>query len=308
MEYIRSRSKLIYLFAAFIALYLYETVQISPSDPVITRYHLTILNAIVLSLAVAIPYIIIWIVALNGYLRLRNYARTIRSSADGRALLHLVYGLFWLVVWMPLNTLLASGMKYVVLHYPSFGQWAHLIQIYFAIIILSIGYVLLYKASREMIAVIKHNIPARVTVTKQAYYLVYSLLCAAYIYAIFHNSGGADNRVVSFLPDWGLLLTVIIPRLVMWFFGLQAVWNIYLYAKYVHGKIYKQTFRSLAVGLGLVSVSLILAGYISTIRTTIEGYSLEGLLAVIYLFLAIMSVGYVIIAVGAQKLRRIEDV
>lgn len=306
MEFLRRRSKLIYLFAIFIVIYLYDSLHISANNPALKHYHLSVLSLALLTLTVVIPYVLIWIVALGGYLSLRNYARSIRQSSDGSSLLWLAYGLFWLVLWLPVNTLLSSLLKHLTAMHPGFTITAQRIDAYVSIVMLAIAYVLMYIWSQRILMTeLTKDKKRRPSLARPVFYVVYAALSALYIYLVFRGPVG-HGQVVPYLPDSMLLLTVVVPRLLMWFFGLQAIWNLYVYTRYVPGLLYKAAFKYMTIGLGLVTVALVLLGYLSTMHS-IANLDLQHILVIVYGLLVIMAGGFVVMMVGARKLQRIED-
>lgn len=305
MKWIRHQSKLIHLFAVFIVLYIWRTLAVTPRDVTLQRYHLSRITLDLLALTVAIPYILIWLVALAGYLSFRRYGRSIRHSADGAAVMLLVYGLFWLVLWLPVNTLVGGALNDIAQAHPSVTTLARCLTVYINLAILAISYVLLYLGARKTLGMVRTDLPAKPSMLRAGFYVLYALLAALYIYTIFRHTS-ASHPAVSYLPDWVLLLTVIVPRLILWFLGVQAIGDIYLYARFVSGSLYRAAFRYLAIGLSGVTMALILLAYFTTLE---EGhpYSLGRLLGILYVLLIIAAAGFVTIMVGTAKLRRIEE-
>src|SRR4051812_4705150 len=91
------------LFVAFSVLYVVQSSVLSQDRMALQRYNLSDAQGALLSLTVALPYIIIWFIALVGYLRLKTYARTIADSKDGAAFNLICAGLLGLTVWLPLS-------------------------------------------------------------------------------------------------------------------------------------------------------------------------------------------------------------
>ena len=137
------------------------------------------------------------------------------------------------------------------------------------------------------------------------------MLCAAYLVLVFTNP---DRRVSSEpnlnptfgLPDSLILLTVALPYMAAWLFGMLAILGLYRYTDQTGGIIYKHLFKKLALGLTiLISLTIVLqflvqfASYWATAGLS----ALLGLVALIYLLLI---VAHVQVANGARQLNIIE--
>ncbi|HYH36226.1 MAG TPA: hypothetical protein VD706_01870, partial [Candidatus Saccharimonadales bacterium] len=57
------------LFITFSLVYVAQTALIRPDQATLDKYHLSAAQAVVLGLTVALPYLVIWFIALVGYLR-----------------------------------------------------------------------------------------------------------------------------------------------------------------------------------------------------------------------------------------------
>jgi hypothetical protein len=111
-----------------------------------------------------------------------------------------------------------------------------------------------------------------------------------------------------FLPIWLLLLTVIIPYLYAWFVGLLAAYEITSYSQQVRGVLYKQALHLLVGGLVAVIAGSILLQYISSVDPSPGHLVLDYRLLLVVLFRIVIGIGFVLIAAGANRLKRIEEV
>jgi hypothetical protein len=113
---------------------------------------------------------------------------------------------------------------------------------------------------------------------------------------------------VYFLPDWLLLVTIVIPYLYIWYLGLNASYCIYVYQRKITGKLYKSALRLVSAGISLVIVSSIITRTITSLSAKLTTLHLTPLLYIIYGLLIIDGAGFVLLAAGARRLRRIEEV
>ncbi|HSX43684.1 MAG TPA: hypothetical protein VLE69_00065, partial [Candidatus Saccharimonadales bacterium] len=67
-------------------------------------------------------------------------------------------------------------------------------------------------------------------------------------------------------------------------------------------------FTRLALGLGVVVGFLMVLRYLVALTTTLDNLALKYLLLVVYLLLIFIAIGYGLIASGAKRLKKIEEV
>jgi hypothetical protein len=141
---------------------------------------------------------------------------------------------------------------------------------------------------------------------------LYILLSALYVFVVFHDpvrlAAHDDVQTATYyMSDWWILLTIVIPRLIMWYLGLAAAANIILYRHKVKGSIYKEGLRLLAFGLTGVVISTIVLRIVQSLSVQLSKLSLLVLFLVIYVLLALIAAGYVFLAKGASRLQKIEE-
>jgi threonine/homoserine/homoserine lactone efflux protein len=93
----------------------------------------------------------------------------------------------------------------------------------------------------------------------------------------------------------------------MWFWGMQAVMNMYIYRLKVKGRLYRSALSTLANGFGAVVFLSVVLRCVQSMTSLFDQLSLGLVLLIIYILLIIISVGYVLIAMGAKQLQRIEE-
>lgn len=311
LGYFKQHYKILTAFAVLIAVYLIQVINVSPTDAEMAKYNLSSTQLVLISLTVALPNVIIWLIGLVGYLKLNTYANNIKQSKDGAAMRRLSWGILWLLLWLPITSVAGNILESLAAAYPGFAFTAKLLDLYIGIAILLPAYYFLFDGSRQITGLVKktkkqkENLATK-NLGREALLGVYAVVSAAYIYALFSRNGLTGGQPVDYLPDWVYLLTAVLPRLTMWLLGLMAVWNLYTYGGQIMGKIYSKSFQAIAVGLIMITVGLIAVVLIST--AGLIGYSLGTILAIVYTLLIVVATGYVLVAVGATGLSRIEKV
>lgn len=301
--------KLTLLFVAFAATYLLLTALLPVDKAVLAKYRITRAQDIGLSLTVTVPYVIIWFIALIGYLRLRTYTEKIKSSKDGMAFQRISGGLFWLALWLPLSTILNTiTTAYANAHHGAAPAMV-IINNYANIVMLMPIFAVIESGSLKLLGAIKKT-PSRLPQSLIFLFIAFGSLYQFLTLADANRQFPSHNVTVAayYLPDWLIVFTVIIPRLFTWFLGMKAVYNLYLYKTAVKGQIYREGLNRLAGGIAGVIISLIVLRCFQSLSSQLTELSLGLILLVVYALLVIISVGYIFIAKGARSLQRIEEI
>jgi hypothetical protein len=296
------------LFGLFIAAYIVQIFVVPASSTTLQKYHLSELQYHEVLLTVAIPYIVIWVIALVGYLRLKAYAAVLGKSRDGQAFQLISKGVFWFTLWLPLSTLVGTLGSYAYRDHVDFTANVVRMETYANLILLIPAFVYVYQGSVWLLKVSKSRLTNPTFMTS----LSFIVFAAAYTFVVLEDSArripiGPDMPATYYMPDWLIVVSVVIPRLIMWYLGILAVQNIVLYRQKVSGVIYRSALQSLAKGLGAVTLMIILLRCLQSFNNHMNKLSLAALLLVVYLLLIFMAVGYVWIARGAKQLQTIEE-
>lgn len=304
MQYLRRHYKIILLFCLFAAAYLVHSIRAGSDPKLQAQYHISSVQATGLLLTIAIPYIAIWFTALFGYLRLRAYAGSIKQSRDGRGFWQISHGVLWLIFWLPINTLVGDLAARLAAHHPQWTTVGEYANTYISVLMLLVAFFLLNEGAKKVL---------RLTRVKQYEWQpkllvgLFLIMAGLYIFLAFQNPAGAAGTTHRLMPDWLLMDTVVLPRLLGWYLGLQAVWHLYLYTKFISGRLYRLPLTYLTTGLTVVVLGLILLRYLSTM-SAITKSGLSVILPALYLLLIIISGGYMLLARGARELARLEQV
>lgn len=302
--------KNIYLFLALsIALYLILTFAIPP-DPRALALYKTTANALRLkSLPLTVSIIVIWSLAFYGFAQFKEYARKIRKSADGKALNDIANGLGVLALTMPITSMLSSLSSYYVRSHPEFLQTSILIRSYLSLVIYLVTFWLVAKGAKKLLKIVKHELEiGDQVISLFAFVLAGGLYAFLAVKSLQAPPSPRPSGLLDVLSTPVALLTVILPYLLIWLTGIWAVSKISLYHLLVQGTIYRKALSNLSAGLALIVVTSVLVQGLGTVSTTLLKLSLNQLFLLIYGLLAVIGAGFVIIALGAKKLSKLEEV
>ena len=296
------------LYAIFIVVYVLQTVTAPIDKAVLAKYHIDSSQLRLLSLTIAIPYVVIWLIALAGYIRLNLYVKLIKKDKDGKAFKAISQGILMLTLWLPISTIVANYFQRVYMVHHS--ATANLIRLdnYINLLILFGGFLLINWGTNGLLGIIKK--PKNLAPLK--FVLVYIIFAALYVFLTLHDSSRqfptkSVATAAYYESDWLIILTLVIPRLISWFIGAQAVQNIFTYRRKVKGKLYKDALNSLALGIGGVVTTTIVLRCFQSLSGPLAKLNLGLILVVVYLLLIVISTGYILIAKGAKKLQQLEE-
>ncbi len=300
--------KLTAIFIVFSIAYVLLSTLLPADKAAMVKYHVSHAQLIGLTLTVTIPYLLIWFIALVGYLGFRSYVHTIRKSKDGKAFRPLAQGILILALWLPV-TAIAGVLATAYYHaHPEATATMTILNNYLNLPILFAGFWLIHQGSKRLLT----NIRKPETSLPWSIMFVFISFASAYTLLVLHDPARqfpTHNVLVAsyYLPDWLTMVTVLIPRLIIWFIGVQAVYNVYQYRKNVKGLLYQDALRNLAQGIGGVVLTIVVLRCFQSLSSQIEDLSLSAILLLVYVLLAIISIGYIYIARGAHRLQQIEE-
>jgi hypothetical protein len=287
--------------------YLAQSLFFSNSKVTLAKYHVSEAELKALMLTIVIPYLVIWGIALAGYLRLSAYASKIRNSRDGDAFQTIATGVLWLALWLPVSAVLSSLTTQIYQEHGSMTAGLVIFSNYVNLAILFPAFYIVHRGSQKLLGVIKlrEHISIRSVVLIVAFSALYTMLVLQD--PARRVPSGAATTAAYYQPDWLIVVTIVIPRLIMWFFGIQAVYNIYRYMNNVKGSIYKDALRVFANGIAGVLVVSIVLRCMQSLSSQMGALSLVLVLVIVYALLLAISVGYIFMAMGAKRLSQIED-
>ena len=301
----------LYLFLIIIAAYLGIVFAYSPTRHILDRYHLSALQYNLLVLTIVLPLIAIWLIGYYGYIKMHNYSDTLPKNQEGRAVARLTNGVCLLVFQLPVSTLTATLMSRIALSHPGFTAASTIISHYVGLILPLMAFVFISYGSRGLTESVKQRPSQRATYILG---LAFIIIGAGFTYFVFRHgnvTSGASAALVEtdfFLPNWLLFFTIVVPYIFMWFIGVLAAYEIYLFQQKVSGILFRRSWELLAAGLAWVILVSITLQYLTTLSNHLARLTTTGLLFVIYAILVILAAGFLLIAAGANKLKRIEDV
>ena len=283
-------------------------VFLLPANTVTMRvYHFSSLEYRAALLLVALPSLLTWLAAFIGYAKLRQYVGAISKTPEGAYFDKLATGCLWLAWSLPAASYFglianAAADKWPSVHAPT------ILGNYINLGLSVVAFSLIGAASRGLVILAKLKFSLASVRAIMLFFLAAGVL---YCYLIFRkldlSSLGSTNNAYS-LPIWLVVVTLIVPYLYAWFVGLLAAYEIRLFSRLTDGVLYRQALRLVAAGLTIIILSFIALQYISSVQPS-KGHLVLGYRVVLVSVSRVIGGGgFLLLAVGAERLKRIEDV
>jgi hypothetical protein len=298
------------LYVTLSTVYLVEALFLPADAKAIARYQISATAIKIVSLVVILPLIAIWGVGFYGYYRYNSYVETIKKTHDGKFHQLIANGLFVLALSLPINSILSNLLSYLGRQYPNFKPGSMIIVNYVNIAMYLAAFALIYMGINGLLQVNSSTLRQRSEIYLM---MAYTVIVGVFIYISLHNPArqfatSQTSTAAYYLPDWLIVLTIIVPYAVTWYLGMISAYRFLLYRSKVKGQLYRQAFTLVASGIATVVGLLMVLRYLTTLITVLDKLTLKYLLLIIYVLMMVIAVGYIFIALGAKRLKRIEEV
>jgi hypothetical protein len=295
-------------FAALSIIYLLEVLLIPPDAAALTKFRLSVAEIKLLGLTIALPIIIIWLIGAYVYTKFSSYVQAIEKDRDGRAFSQIKLGLFALFLWLPITSITSNITTYSYRMHPSWTIPLVIMNNYLNLLIVLVGFGFVYNGSRGLTRLRETKRPS---LWKHAILVPLIVVGGLFIFLSLNNAvrqyPSADVPVAAYyLPDWLLVATIIIPYLLVFYYGFFSVVELYIFRTKVRGVIYKNALDNFAKGLLCIVTSVIFIRYLSALTTVFNSAALKIVLLVIYCLLVVLLLGYILLAKSVKKLEAIE--
>lgn len=299
------------LLAVLAAVYLAITMLLPPDPRTLDRLSLNPLTLKLLNLTVVLPFIAIWVIAFYGFVHLKRYTMKIVNSEDGKALHTIANGLMILAISLPTSGIMSGLLNFAATQPdPMAVPLLTIIKNYVTLALYVAAFLLISKGSKMLVAHLKQKPADSLDVFGVP---IIVILGAVYTYLALTNPNRVEpsevtGRALYYLSDPAIFLTIIIPYLFVWFYGLRSSFYLNYFREKVSGVIYKDFLKFLAFGISFVVISSIAAQFLTAVSASVVSLTLLPLLMLVYVLVAVMAVGYIFIAMGAKRLNKIEEV
>ena len=295
----------IWVFVVLIAIYLALSLG-TPIDPeTLARYEISSAGVRLLNLTVVVPLSIIFIFALYGFIRFRNYANSVKDTKEGPHLNHIANGLTVLAYSLPISSIVGSIASYAKIRQPHLHSEIVIARNYLSLLLVMSSMILLAKGAVGL----QSTLSRRKENPAPPYWILAPIaLASLYTWLLVYQGNGSADGNIEFLPDWLVVISLAIPYVFTWYIGIIAATELQDYKNRVKGRIYRAAIGYLSVGIGIIVSISILTRFITTLSDQLSRLHLTPVLAIVYFLVALYAFGFGMVARGAKRLKQIEEV
>jgi hypothetical protein len=275
-----------------------------PTPPGLLRIlNITTLDYRLAVFTLILPFAIIWFSAFYAYDKLEQYAHKLNQAREGKAFKKIADGVRILAWGLVIPLLISLILMAISAHDTGFRTAQIIIGNYLMLLVPLIGFTYISSGTRTLNVLVKTR-PG--VIGTRLLIFAYIVVGVLFSHFVIHNSNGAINPYR--LSLWLLIFTIIIPYLYAWLLGLLSSYELWLYAQKTQGLIYKQVLGQVAGGLVITIIGSICWQYLSSSFEAKSKASFSFVFIIFYLLLLLQAIGYGLMAFGARRLKRIEEV
>lgn len=303
-----SNSKKVFILLLLAYVILVFTLPVNKA--VLSHYRISSLALHFIDITYVVPLVLIWITAYYGYSKISQYSSYISGDKDGKQMHKIALGIGVFAFGQPSTNIISSILNAVAQAHIRLIPTSVIIDNYLSLAMAIVAFLLLSSGAAGLVSNIKAVHRYR---DIQRFGFGFVIVAAAFCYLMFHNTLpnslnlSVTSKPIYYLPNWLLLFSLVVPYLFVWFMGGMTVVNIHSYQQNVKGIIYKSSMSYLRAGISLIVVSLIVLQYLTTVSSRLANLKIAPLLLIIYPLIILVSIGYILVALGAKKLQKIEE-
>lgn len=267
------------------------------------KFHITVLEYREAIITIIIPYIIIWFAAFYAYDRADAYAQELEGTGEWKAFRNIAYGLGALAWGLAISTIISVVLGGIAGQHSGIRVVHTIIGNYLNLLFPLVGFTLIGNGTHNLLLQVKARLSLWAT---RLWVSMLAIVGVFYTYFLLHNHFTNDNPY--HLPVILLLLTLAAPYLYVWYTGIVAAYELKKYSGRIKGVLYQRALNTLGVGLTIVIASSIFIQYITGALGSGKGVSFSYTLLIVYTLILLEAAGYVMVAMGARRLKRIEEV
>jgi hypothetical protein len=299
---VKVQSKIFYVYVAFVLIVAAIAFIPAPNHDTLVKYHLTSLGLKLLQVTLLIPEAIIWFAAFYGYDRLHRYSQLIKDGAEGKHIRLLSLGLLFLALGLPTTAIVSDILSRVAEHHHSFTATSVVIKNYLGLLFPLAAFFCISLAARGL-STLTRTRPSFLT----THIVILIAITLGVVFCCLIVANHRELRLTYHLSTRLVMLTLGIPYMYIWFLGLQACAELQEYSRNLTGILYRKGWNLLIGGLvATIFVSIVLQ-YLTATSSWILSLNLGSLLLLLYALLILLGGTYIVVALGANKLTRIEE-
>ena len=297
------KSKIFYWYTAFVLMFICLVLIPTPDKTTLAKYHLSITGLRILDLSLVIPEAGIWFAAFYGSQRFHHYSQLIKTGKDGPHIAKLSNGLLLLSFGLPIAAIFSSILNIIALHNPDFKSTSVVINNYAALVFPLAAFFLISLGARGLGDMSRSRPRFGV-----ANLVTLSVITLGVVFCCLIVLNHQTLRTSYHMSPELVMLTLGAPYMYIWLLGLSALAELRAYSLKLRGVVYRKGWRLLILGLASIILLSILIQYLTTLTSWLTSLSLNGVLLLLYALLFMLAGAFIVLALGAQRLMKIEEV
>ena len=302
-----SKIEALYIYGGLSILYLILVFVLPVNQHTLQTYNLSSTAYHVILFAAAIPTLIIWLTAFYAATELGRYAKLVKTSKEGRYYIRIAQGIGILAWSLPIVAIISLVLSSIANANSDLDKFSIVTTNYIYVFFPLFAFSILNNGSHGLLKQVKIFDNSFVS---RLFALTFIIISATYCLLVFRQVQLDETRIANppyYLPAWVLLFTLTIPMIYSWFVGALSAYEIAIYSYKVKGVFYKKALLFIALGIFAVVFSLIAQQYITSIQPRVGHLVVNYALIVNIVFRLIGAIGFIMLAYGATKLRRLEE-
>lgn len=270
--------------------------------------HLSTVVIAILTITIIVPYVLAWVFAVMSWF---SFNQLVRSGSRSnwpytKGFRFISFGIGLLVIDL-IGSSLFSSARNIFLYQHQPAMYLTITANLFHVLVPLVAFVLMYKGTEEMLkrghyATSFQNKLLPVLVPTTIFVLFFSLL--VFRSPMRQISYNANLLPTYFLPDFLILLLVVVPLAITWALGLRVILNT---ERFLHSLPHDLRLPIVRFFYGLsavISSSIIVQALTALGNQRLQDIGLVLELIVLYLFVGLQAVAYGLIYRSAQGLRK----
>lgn len=296
------RSKAFISFILLAVVYLSASLIVTPPHATLSHYNISASTLRLLDSTVILPVVAIWFIGLYGYQKLRIYANHVQHGSEGKPISQITDGVAILAFWLPISATSSTTLNLLTHNHPDLLPIVTILNNYISLLFPLIAFIFISRGARRL-----SEVGTKRPAQSNTHLLAITLICMAVFYAYLVTKAHATLFTIYHMPLELVLLTIAVPYVFTWYLGLTSVSDLQTYGQSVRGLIYRKGWGRLSFGIIWLVIMFIIFQFVTTVSARLNDLSLGLLLLIMYGLLIILAVGYVLIALGAKQLTKIEE-
>jgi hypothetical protein len=261
----------------------------------VTVYHITVGTLL-------LAYTVGWSAAFYTFTMVRGYARSIYKTVEGKAFQKIAVGMGVLVFGLVLSVLIGLVSDALLPAHPWWRAVDTLNRIYGTLLVTLVAFTFISTGTRMLVSTTRIRPGVHGT---RWFAIIFLTVSVSYLYLLLRDY--ELHRSAYYLNPLLLLATFVVPRLYAWFLAFISALEFQLYARHVSGLVYKRALHQLSLGITVALSGSVIIQFVTT-AGALQRNRIYDVLPLMYVLLVVIAVGFIIMALGTRKLKRIEDV